>query len=358
MALGTEDRQRQGLSTAIRPAATVSPVRTRARATILTSTAAAALVLAGCGARTSIVDPQGPRAARIADLWWLMLALAVAIFAVVLLLLLVALFRPRRAEATESAPPGGRFFVPVAGVAIPAVILLILFGLTVWTLRALEAPAAPTALTVDVTGQQWWWEARYPGYDVVTANEIHIPASEPVLVRLASPNVIHSFWVPELAGKMDLIPGRINEFWIEAAAPGVYYGQCAEFCGLQHALMAFHVVADPPDEFAAWIEAQQQPAESPLAGSIVEAGQDVFLTAGCIQCHTVRGTQATGQLGPDLTHLATRDWLAAGTLENTVGNLAAWVSDPQAIKPGAKMPPTTLDSEELQALVAYLQSLD
>ncbi len=213
-------------------------------------------------------------------------------------------------------------------------------------------------MTIDVEGNQWWWEAAYPGYDEVTANEIHIPAGEPVLVRLASLDVIHSFWVPELAGKLDLVPGQINELWIEAAEPGVYFGQCAEFCGVQHALMAFHVVADPPEEFAAWIAEQQEPAEAPLADSLVERGRDVFLSAGCIQCHTVRGTQATGQLGPDLTHLASRDWIAAGTLENTVGNLEAWISDPQAIKPGAKMPPTELDSEELQALVAYLQSLE
>lgn len=314
--------------------------------------------LAGCGPeQTSIVAPRGPRAERIAELWWVMLALAAVIFAVVVILLLVALFRPRRGDA-ETAPPGGRFFVPVAGVAIPAVILLVLFGLTVWTLRALEAPAAPPALTVDVTGHQWWWEARYPGHDVVTANEIHIPAGEPVLIRLASPNVIHSFWVPRLAGKMDLIPGQINEFWIEAAAPGTYYGECAEFCGIQHARMAFHVVADPPEAFATWLDTQQQPATAPPDDSLTARGQGVFLTAGCIQCHRVAGTQATGQLGPDLTHLASRDWIAAGTLENTVGNLLAWISDPQAIKPGAKMPPTEFDAEDLQALVAYLQSLD
>jgi cytochrome c oxidase subunit 2 len=316
-------------------------------------------VLVGCGAeRTSILDPQGPRAARIAELWWVMLALAVVIFAIVMILLLAALFRPRRGEGDASAPPGGRFFVPVAGVVIPAVILLLLFGLTLWTLRALEAPAASTELTVEVAGQQWWWEARYPGHDVVTATEIHIPVGEPVRVLLTSPNVIHSFWVPELSGKMDLVPGQINELWIEADEPGNYFGQCAEFCGLQHALMAFHVVADAPEDFATWISNQQAPAEAPLGDSLVEAGQGVFLSAGCIQCHTVRGTQATGQLGPDLTHLASRDWIAAGTLENTIGNLEAWISDPQAIKPGAKMPPTELDAEELQALVAYLQSLE
>lgn len=334
--------------------------RTRARAAILAGITLTVLaVLAGCSAeRTSIVAPKGPRAERIADLWWVMLVLAVAIFATFMILLLAALFRPRHDDDVESTPPGGRFFVPVAGIALPAVVLLAVFGMTVWTLRALEAPSSPIELTIDVEGNQWWWEASYPGYEVVTANEIHIPAGEPVLIRLASLDVIHSFWVPELAGKLDLVPGRINEFWIEAAAPGIYYVQCAEFCGLQHALMAFHVVADPPEEFAAWIAAQQQPADAPLTGSIVERGQDVFLSAGCIQCHTVRGTQATGQLGPDLTHLASRDHIAAGTLENTVGNLEAWISDPQAIKPGAKMPPTALDAEQLQALVAYLQSLE
>jgi cytochrome c oxidase subunit 2 len=335
--------------------------RTRWRAAGQTTAAHAATVpLAGVGAQPpSVLDPRGPRAADIAQLWWIMLVLAVAIFAIVMVLLLIALFRPRRDEDAASAgPPGGRFYIPVAGIALPAIILIALFALTLRSLGTQGAPAAAGDLTVEVVGHQWWWEARYPGQDVVSANEIHIPAGEPVRMLLTSSDVIHSFWVPELAGKLDLIPGQVNEFWLEADAPGVYFGECAEFCGIQHARMAFHVVADAPREFASWLEAQRQPAAEPPADSLIAQGQGVLLSSGCIQCHTVKGTQATGQLGPDLTHLSSRRAIAAGTLDNTVGNLAAWVADPQAIKPGAKMPPTPLDADELQALIAYLQSLD
>jgi cytochrome c oxidase subunit 2 len=202
----------------------------------------------------------------------------------------------------------------------------------------------------------WWWEVRYPEQDIVTANEIHIPAGEPVRLELASADVIHSFWVPRLNGKRDLIPGMENVFWIQADEPGVYRGQCGEYCGAQHANMAFHVIALPRDEFNAWLAARTKLPPQP-ATAAAQRGAQIFRTAGCVQCHAIRGTQASGNAGPDLTHLGSRGTIGAAMLPNTRGNLAAWIADPQAIKPGIKMPRTFLAADDLQALVTYLEGL-
>jgi cytochrome c oxidase subunit 2 len=191
---------------------------------------------------------------------------------------------------------------------------------------------------------------------LLTANYIHIPAGVPVRVHLGSQDVIHSFWVPELHGKLDMIPGQTNSFWLQADNPGEYKGICAEFCGTQHAKMLFLVVAQPPDEFAAWLEQQQQPAAVP-AEPLAQQGLQVFLTGGCVECHAVRGTDATGNLGPDLTHIASRRTLGAGILPNNPGNLGGWIADPQHIKPGNLMPDSPLTGEELQALLAYMATL-
>jgi cytochrome c oxidase subunit 2 len=215
-------------------------------------------------------------------------------------------------------------------------------------------------LRIDVVGHQWWWEVKYPDpdshNDVAAANEIHVPVGRPVLIKMTSQDVIHSFWAPNLAGKKDLVPGHETITWFRADSAGVYRGQCAEFCGHQHAKMAFYIVAEPRLQFESWLQKQRNEAEQP-SDSLRLAGERVFLSGPCAMCHTVAGTGAGGNIGPDLTHLASRRTIAAGTLPNNTGNLAGWILDPQGIKPGAKMPPTRLEPEQLQALLAYLEGL-
>jgi cytochrome c oxidase subunit 2 len=211
-------------------------------------------------------------------------------------------------------------------------------------------------LTIEVIGHQWWWEVRYPQLGITTANEIHIPAGPAIAVRLNTADVIHSFWVPQIAPKLDLINGMTNTLALDNVQPGQYRGQCAEFCGVQHALMGVLVVAEPEQAFDAWAQNQRQPAAAP-SDNPAQAGQQVFLSQQCAYCHTVRGTAATGRLGPDLTHVASRQTLAALTLLNTAGNLGGWVVDPQGLKPGNQMPHTDLAAPQLQQLLAYLESL-
>jgi cytochrome c oxidase subunit 2 len=314
-----------------------------------------ALFLAGCAAPSTLA-PQGPAAERIAGLWWIMFGLASAIYGVVMALLLIGLFRRRRLEPErEHDPSDGRAWILGGGVVLPAAVLLLLFALTLGTMASLAAPP-DKALTIELTGHQWWWEMRYPDRQVTTANELHIPAGQPVRLMLTSADVIHSFWAPELHGKIDLTPGQTSSFWIEARQPGVYRGLCAEYCGDQHAKMAFLVIAEPPDQFAAWLDRQRQAAPAPTDPQI-QQGLLVFQRAGCVLCHTIRDAQIATTAGPDLTHLAERRTIAAGALANTRDNLASWLKDPQAIKPGTTMPTPELTTEELQALLAYLESL-
>lgn len=309
--------------------------------------------LVGCeGERTqSALHPASPAAASVARLWWILLAVCGGYFLLVMLLLFIAIFRSSRQPA---APPryGGRVFIITGGVAVPAIILVSFLFFSLQTTRALQTPES--ALTIQVNGHQWWWGIEYPDQDVITANEIHIPVGEPVALELTSADVIHSLWVPELQGKIDLLPWRTTSFWIEADRPGVFRGQCAEYCGLQHAHMALDVVALPPGEFAAWV-AQRQ---TPIPEADPEEGHQVFLQAGCASCHTVRGTAASGKVGPDLTHIGSRRTIGAGLLRNNYGNLAGWVANPQAIKPGIEMPPTHLEPGELHLLVQYLTGLE
>jgi cytochrome c oxidase subunit 2 len=212
-----------------------------------------------------------------------------------------------------------------------------------------------------VVGHQWWWEVKYPDEGnpqntVETANEIHVPVGRPVFIKMTSGDVIHSFWAPNLDGKKDLIPGHETRTWFRADTAGVYRGQCAEFCGHQHAKMSFFIVAEPRIQFEHWLESQKGEAAKP-ADSLTQTGERVFLSGTCAMCHAISGTGAGGHYGPDLTHLASRRTIAAGTLPNTTGNLAGWILDPQSIKPGAKMPPNQLEPAALQALLAYLESL-
>lgn len=299
------------------------------------------------------LDPQGPAVANIANLWWIMFWLGTAVFLVVTGLLLFIVFTHRRPgprlEPDLSAPDRHRW-IWWGGVIVPSIILATTLFFTLRSHIALAFPPTPTPLTIEVIGRQWWWEVRYPEQQITTANEIYIPVGQPVNVRLATADVIHSFWVPELNGKMNMIPGKTNTLWLQADKPGIYRGLCTEFCGIQHAKMQYMVVAVPPDEFAAWLEHQCQPAPTP-ENQAIRRGQQIFLGSACVYCHTVRGTNASGQLGPDLTHVASRQTLAAGVLPNNRGSLAGWIVNPQHIKPGNLMPPTALNGDDLQALL-------
>jgi cytochrome c oxidase subunit 2 len=306
----------------------------------------------------SALDPHGPVAARIATLANILFAIATTVFVVVLAFLIIGIVRRRQAVASSTAegtPDSSRTIV-VGGIILPAIILVAVFAYTLRDMIALAGPDQPAAVTIDVIGHQWWWEVKYPDDDVTTANEIHVPVGEPVTIRLTTGDVIHSFWVPELISKRDLIPGRDNDIWLQADQAGAYRGQCAEFCGVQHAFMAFLVIAEPPDQFASWLSHQNDPATDPTDPALIQ-GQHAFLGSACVYCHTVKGTVATGVAGPDLTHLASRQTLAAGTLSNTRGSLSGWIADPQSIKPGNYMPNLHLDPGDLQAIVAYLESL-
>lgn len=328
------------------------------------ATVAGGLALTACGGGPqSTLQTHGPAAERIADLWWLMFYIALATGVVTLALLGWAAFRPRRdwRPPTPESDRAPTRWILIGGVAFPAVVLSVVFVFVLSTLGALASPG-DAALTVEVTGKQWWWEVKYPAGDdrtgtVRTANEIHVPAGQRVELLLTSDDVIHSFWAPGLNGKMDLIPGRQNRIWIQADTPGVYRGQCAEYCGLQHTHMGFRVIAHEPAAFAEWLAHLRQPA-APPQDSLARVGQQVFLSRACVLCHAVRGTGAHATAGPDLTHLASRLTLAAGTLPNTRGHLGGWIGNPQHIKPGNHMPRVPLSAAELEALLAYLQSLD
>jgi cytochrome c oxidase subunit 2 len=226
--------------------------------------------------------------------------------------------------------------------------------------KKVEGLTSKNPVTIQVTGHQWWWEITYPNpqadQTVVTANEIHIPVHTPVVILTNSADVIHSFWAPNINGKRDLLPGYSSAFWIQIDQPGTYHGQCAEFCGLQHAHMGFSIVAEDANEFQAWEAQQLKPATEPTDEEAAR-GRAVFLTHACIMCHTIRGTDAGSKYGPDLTHLASRQMIAAETLPNTSGALAGWIVDPQRIKPGNKMAPNPLPPDDLQALIKYLQIL-
>lgn len=308
----------------------------------------------------SFLRTYGYVAGREAWLGWILLGIAAAVVLVVTALVLAGSRRRKAPGADLVGREGdGLRWIVVGGVVVPSIILLLVLVLTVATQAAIATPVGAD-LTVRVTGHQWWWEVRYldrsPSLIATTANEIHIPVGRAVRLEVVTGDVIHSFWIPELAGKTDLIPGQENAMWLEADRPGVYYGQCAEYCGLQHARMAMEVVADPPDVFTRWLAHQRAPAES-SARSDAAAGAKVFASTACALCHTVRGTLAGGRLGPDLTHVAGRRMIAAGTVPNTRGNLLGWIENPQAFKPGTLMPAVPLDGGQLDDLAAYLQSL-
>jgi cytochrome c oxidase subunit 2 len=307
----------------------------------------------------SPLSPAASEAHRIADVWWLILALAVVVVLVVLGLVVVGLLRrPDDVPADDPHAPDearDRRFIAIGGLLLPAVVLTIAAVATVTSARALRRPTSGE-LRVDVTGVQWFWRISYPGTEVATANEIRLPVDRAVLLRLRSEDVIHSLWVPRLAGKVDLIPGQTNELRFTPTKVGTYRGECAEFCGLQHAHMAFVVRVVPRDEFERWVRDHGRPVGPRPAGTEAAAGEQVFANGTCAGCHTVRGL-TDGTRGPDLTDLASRRTIGAGTLPNDPVHLRAWIRDPQEAKPGAHMPPTLLSPQEIDQLVAYLGTL-
>jgi cytochrome c oxidase subunit 2 len=309
----------------------------------------------------------GPQAASIADLWYLMLAVCTLVLVIVTGVMLAAVARRRRGDATT--PPDVDSFdrdetrarrIVTAAVGASVVLLVVLLVSSVLTDRAIARLPLQDGLHIEVTGKQWWWDVRYddaePSRVFTTANEIHVPVGRPVILTLKSPDVIHSFWVPSLHGKKDLIPGQTTTFTLRADVPGVYRGQCAEFCGYQHARMALLVIVDPPDVFEQWADAQRKPANPP-PDARAQRGHDVFMATTCAMCHAIEGTPAGGRAGPNLTHVASRSTIAAVTLPNTAAHPAAWIEDPHAFKPGTNMPAHALNAWDRDALVAYLLTL-
>jgi cytochrome c oxidase subunit 2 len=325
----------------------------------------ALLALQGVPSAQRVLDPAGIQAERIARFWWFALATGGVVFVLVIGAMLYATFHRRRGEADDPQIEAAKSRMMnrwvIGAVAATVVVLVAYLVLDFLTGRAIAALArSDDALTIDVVGHQWWWEVAYadpvPGRRLTTANEIHVPVGRTIRLRMTSFDVIHSFWVPNLHGKKDLIPGHLTVTHFRADRPGVYRGECAEFCGHQHARMGLLVIARPPEEFAAWYESQLLPAPPP-ADSVQRRGQEVFLAHACVMCHTIRGTPAGGRVAPELTHIGSRRTLAAATLPNTRGHLGGWITNSQRIKPGNKMPPNQIAPQDLQALLTYLQSL-
>jgi cytochrome c oxidase subunit 2 len=307
----------------------------------------------------SVLNSAGPQAGRIESLWWLMFWVCAAVFVLVMAALAIAIARGRRGASVDVPESTLTRNIGIS-VGVSTVALIGLLFASVLTGRAIGSMPASNPLQVRITGYQWWWNIDYqnsdPSLQVTTANELHLPVGRPVVITLQATDVIHSFWVPNLHGKTDLIPGRETTVMLRADTAGVFRGQCAEYCGAQHAHMAFTVVAEPSEQFEAWLSAQRKPAPDPGSAQ-TERGRNIVEQGPCGMCHTIRGTNAGARTAPDLTHFATRSTIAAGTVPNTRGYLAGWIADPQHLKPGSRMPPTGLSADDLQAVVAYLETL-
>ncbi len=325
---------------------------------IFSGLAAALLVACSADLPQNTLAPAGENARIISDLfawifWW-----ALGVFVVVEALLVYTVIRFRR-RSEQALPPQthGHTQLEIAWTIAPAIVLALIAVPTVQALGQLSEPPSQQPLQVEVIAHQWWWEFHYPELGVVTANELHVPVGTVVTTRLKSADVLHSFWIPRLAGKLDIIPGRTNTMWFNANEAGVYLGQCAELCGLSHALMKFRVIAQSNEEFEGWV--RDQKAVPPAPTGPAASGAQLFVSPQklCATCHTVAGTEAKAQVGPNLTHVGSRTTIAAGVLENTPENMARWLRDPVAVKPGSKMPKLPLSEQDVSALVGYLQSL-
>ena len=319
------------------------------------------LALAGC--TQGGLDPRGDEASRIYDVTvWLTIAGGAVALLVIVIFVVAVRSRGSAGEHRDESEQDTlleRRFVIAGGIVLPAVILIGFFGVQIWSTMEQKQEGA---FTIEAVGHRFWWEATYrdlPGGtgDFTTANQFHIPVDTDVTVALTTDDVIHSFWVPQLAGKLDMTPGRVNRFTFRADAPGTYEGYCAEYCGLQHAWMKFEVVAMEQAAFGEWASQMAEPAPEP-EGDTVQRGKEVFLENSCVGCHTIKGVAEEGVVGPDLTHLASRNEIGAGIVPLDTGNLTAWVVNAQAIKPGVQMPPQSLAAEDLDALIAYLMSLE
>ena len=329
----------------------------------------AAVFLSSCsrGGIQNAINPAGPNASSLDRLWWVMFWGCAAVYVLVMIAVAIAIRKGMRRrdlspilEIPVETERRKRNAV-LSAVTVSAIILFVFLIYSFKTGRALTADLGhKNGLAIEITGHQWWWEVRYDDVDAsnifTTANEIHIPVGVPVLFTLHGGDVIHSFWVPNLAGKKDLIPGKVATMWLQADKPGVYRGQCAEYCGLQHARMALWIVAEPQDEFNAWRQNATQGSVPPATDS-QKRGQQVFLSSTCVMCHAIGGTTAGANFGPNLTHVGSRNTIAAATIANTREHLLSWVANSQAFKPGNKMPANNLSDQDLQAVVDYLQSL-
>ncbi len=316
-------------------------------------------------ASTSMFAPATTPARSVFDLSLLVLSITGSIFIVVggLLLYVLLRFRHRESDPNADQEPAqiyGSNQIELSWTVFPVLIVVMLFLATARVIFSTEHATKPaSALNISVIGHQFWWEFRYPGLGVITANELHIPTSDPkhptpAYLALTSADTDHSFWVPRLSGKQDLIPDKINGIWVDPDQPGLYLGQCAQYCGTAHAKMLLRVYVDTPAAFAAWVSHQQQPA---VQDPGVTEGRGVFESNACINCHTIAGTVATGRFGPDLTHVASRDTIAAGAVPLNQDNLRAWIDNPDNFKPGSRMPPMHLENHDLNAVTAYLMTL-
>ncbi len=327
---------------------------------------------AGCsGDPPSMLDARAGEARRIAGVWWLMFALATIVYVVVAAFIVVAVVRGRHRRASDEADadkagperpseggggPKDDTFIWFGGIVAPVIILGVLAVVTVNTTGVLRKQQQGE-LRIQVVGKRWWWDIRYPDDRITTAGEIHIPVGRPVDIELNSDNVIHSFWVPQLAGKVDTIPGQVNHLRLKATDAGTYRGECAEYCGIEHAHMSFIVIADQPVDFDRWMTRRRGGAGLTPTSDLADRGELVFTREACAGCHTIRGTEATGTVGPDLSDFGSRRWIGSLTVPNTDTNLARWITDPEGVKPGNLMPPTSLSADDRDAIVAYLEGL-
>ncbi len=337
------------------------------RALGLSAATAAMSVVAGCRGQQSVMDPAGPQASRIEWLFWVVFWIALSAFVLVMLAFGRAAMRSGASKDEPplpiiKEPPGDRAATVVVGLAVALTVigLFSILALSAVTGAAAAGPTSKNPVTIQITGHQWWWEVTYPNTQpdqiVITANEIHIPVGKPIVILTKSEDVIHSFWPPNVNGKRDLLPGNQTAYWMQVDKPGIYRGQCAEFCGYQHAHMGFRIVAESEADFSKWQQAQIKPAKDPSDAETIR-GRAVFMSRACVMCHTIRGTDAGSRVGPDLTHVGSRQMIAAETLPNTRGALAGWILDPQGIKPGNRMSPNPMPPDDLNALITYLQSL-
>jgi len=329
---------------------------------------AALIAVPGFPGNQTSLNPAGPAALRIEHTFSLIFWITASVTCIVFACLIYFVARRKHAaitdpipEATSDASDRIPIYVVATAVGVTIILLFVMMISSFITGRRLGYMHDQDAMTIEVYGHQWWWEVHYPNLkepfrEVTTANEIHVPVGALIRIEGTSRDVIHSFWAPNLNGKRDLLPGYTNSLFFRVDRPGRWRGQCAEFCGFQHAHMSFYTVAESKEDFNRWMEAQRQSAPQPTTPQ-TQHGQQVFLTHQCVMCHTIRGTPAGSRVGPDLTHVASRSTIAAGTLPNSVGNLAGWILNAQSIKPGVRMPPNQLSGSDLQDLLAYLETL-